>query len=146
MYCVNCGVKLADTEQQCPLCHTRVYHPDIVRENADSLYPKNKYPVAKRGSLLPQVIVSAVFLLPILIVFMCDMQINGRVTWSGYVMGALSMMYVWIVLPMWFKAPNPVVFVPCAFAAIELYLLYINQTTGGDWFLSFAFPVVGGSL
>ena len=30
MYCVNCGVKLAPTESVCPLCGTRVYHPDLV--------------------------------------------------------------------------------------------------------------------
>jgi hypothetical protein len=44
---------------------------------------------------------------------------------------------------MWFKKPNPVVFVPCDFAATALYLLYINIVTGGEWFLSFALPVVG---
>ena len=29
MYCVKCGVRLADTEKVCPLCATRVYHPDL---------------------------------------------------------------------------------------------------------------------
>mgnify|MGYP001071229356 CR=1 FL=1 len=27
MYCVNCGVELADSETVCPLCGTRVFHP-----------------------------------------------------------------------------------------------------------------------
>lgn len=47
------------------------------------------------------------------------------------------------VLPLWFKRPNPVIFVPVDFAAIILYLLYIDLATGGHWFLTFAFPVAG---
>ena len=29
MYCVKCGVELADSQRVCPLCGTRVFHPDI---------------------------------------------------------------------------------------------------------------------
>ena len=32
MYCVNCGVKLADTEQFCPLCGVKALHPDVERK------------------------------------------------------------------------------------------------------------------
>ena len=39
MYCVKCGVELADTENKCPLCGTSVYHPDIVRDKAEPTYP-----------------------------------------------------------------------------------------------------------
>ena len=35
------------------------------------------------------------------------------------------------------------IFVPADFAAIGLYLLYINFATGGHWFLTFALPVTG---
>ena len=41
MYCANCGVKLADTENRCPLCGTEAYHPDIERPEVDPLYPKD---------------------------------------------------------------------------------------------------------
>ena len=48
-----------------------------------------------------------------------------------------------ILLPMWFRHPNPVIFVPVDFVAVGLYLLYIDFAVGGHWFLSFAFPVTG---
>ena len=47
MYCVNCGVRLADTEKKCPLCETAVYHPDIKQSDARPTYPKGKYPKAQ---------------------------------------------------------------------------------------------------
>ncbi|MBE6680502.1 MAG: hypothetical protein E7598_08305 [Ruminococcaceae bacterium] len=143
MYCINCGVKLADTEHKCPLCGTTVYHPDISQVVADDLYPKNRRPVTQVSPLGALVIISCIFFLPIIITLLCDISVYGGVTWSGYVIFALALVYEVLVLPFWFKKPNPVIFVPCAFAATGLYLLYINFATGGDWFLSFAFPVVG---
>ena len=83
-------------------------------------------------------------LLAIVIVVLCDFRLSGGITWSGLVMGAILTGYVICILPTWFHNPNPVIFVPCGFAAIELYLLYINFFVGGDWFLSFAFPLAGG--
>lgn len=144
MYCVNCGVKLADTEKQCPLCGVVAFHPDIDRPEGERLYPQEKYPAPQVNSKAAVIVLSTFFLMPILITLLCDLQINGTVTWCGYVIGALLVGYVMLVLPLWFRKPNPVIFVPCSFAAVGLYVLYINQATGGDWFLSFAFPVVAG--
>lgn len=143
MYCVNCGVKLADTEEQCPLCGVTAYHPDIKREEGEPLYPQNKLPAPQVSSRGAQIITTAVFLLPLIITFQCDLQINRAVTWSGYVIGALITAYVIFVLPYWFNKPNPVVFCVCNYVAIGLYLMYINLAAGGDWFLSFALPVTG---
>lgn len=148
MYCVKCGVKLADSEAKCPLCKTRVFHPDIDREDGEKLYPAKKYPAKERKSYLLQVVLTVAFLLPAIIVLLCDLQYgksveSNGVNWSGYVIGALAVAYVEVILPTWFKKPNPVIFVPCTFVAIGLYLLYINLATNGDWFLRFAFPVVG---
>lgn len=144
MYCIKCGVKLADTEKQCPLCGTVVFHPDIQRPEGERLYPASRYPSNKVSPWGVLAVVTTLFLLPLLITLLCDLQINGKVTWSGFVMGALMVAYVMLVLPYWFKKPNPVIFVPCSFAAIGLYVLYIDLATNGGWFLSFAFPVVGG--
>ena len=43
MYCVNCGVELADSETVCPLCGTRVFHPDLPRKQAPSPYPADPH-------------------------------------------------------------------------------------------------------
>ncbi len=143
MYCVNCGVKLADTEKICPLCGTVVFHPDIQQPPAQRLYPGNS-PRQVAGSKGVQVLLTMFYLMPMLIVFLCDKQINGSITWSGYVIGALLLSYAVLILPRWFQKPNPVVFTPVSFLALGLYLLYINFQTQGNWFISFAFPVTGG--
>ena len=97
-----------------------------------------------KGSSTSKVICGAIiilFLFPAIVCFLADFQINHTINWSGYVLGALLIAYVAFALPMWFKKPNPVIFTPCTFATIILYLSYVNFATGGNWFLSFALPI-----
>ena len=144
MYCVNCGVKLGEAEKTCPLCATAVFHPDLPHPRGEPLYPADRPPVPQVSPRGGQIILTALFLIPLLICLQCDLLVKGSITWSGYVTGALITAYVVAVLPMWFRRPNPAVFCPVSFLAAGLYLLYINQVTTGDWFLSFALPVTAG--
>ncbi len=144
MYCIKCGVELSDGEVRCPLCKTEVVHPDYKNKEKDSLYPEGVMPKKSAGIKLGQILITVAFFLALSIVVLCDIQFNHSITWSGYVIGALVLGYVVFVLPNWFYAPNPVIFVPCGFAAAILYLLYIAIVTSGKWFLPFAFPVAGG--
>ena len=144
MYCIKCGVKLADTEKKCPLCNTTVYHPELSQADGKPLYPENKMPKVNNGSKVLQGAVIILFFIPLLICFFADMSPDGALGWFGYVAGASVVAYVVFALPLWFRKPNPVIFIPCDFAAAALYLLYINESTNGNWFLSFALPIVGG--
>ena len=143
MYCVKCGVKLADTEKMCPLCGTKVYYPDLTQGGSNNIYPKRKYPTPEEQALGLPIFLTAVFLVPLLTVLFCDLRFSDAITWSGIVAGAMSLIYLMFVLPLWFKNPHPVVFVPCSFGAIGLYLFYINWFVDGRWFLSFALPILG---
>lgn len=142
MYCINCGVRLADTEKHCPLCGTAVYHPELKQPQGEPQYPLYRYPGLPENPKAALFLITGLFLLPILITLPCDFLLNGRLTWFGYVAGGLGVSYVSFVLPWWFQKPNPTIFVPCSFLAAGLYLLYINLASGGHWFLSFAFPLV----
>lgn len=143
MYCVNCGVKLGEAEKICPLCGVVVFHPELPRPNGEALYPAQSLPAKQVNRRSAQIILTALFLLPLVITLQCDLLINRTVTWSGYVAGALVLGYTVLVLPNWFAKPNPVIFVPIDFVVLGVYLLYIDLVTGGGWFLSFALPLVG---
>ncbi|MBQ8769052.1 MAG: hypothetical protein IJZ15_05365 [Oscillospiraceae bacterium] len=144
MYCIKCGVKLADTEKKCPLCNTTVCHPDFENTGKQPLYPSNKMPKTDSGAKGLNGAVIILFLIPLVVCLFADLSLDGKLEWFGYVAGALVAAYIAFALPLWFRKPNPVIFVPCNFVSTGLYLLYINFATDGDWFLSFAFPVVGG--
>ena len=128
MYCVKCGVELADSEKKCPLCGTPVFHPDIPRNLSDPPFPPDRRirpeDVNRSGILF---VLTVAALLPALLCLLCDWRINGTLVWSGYAAGAIGLLYIVILLPMWFRHPNPVIFVPVDFVAVGLYLLYINM-------------------
>lgn len=141
MYCISCGVKLADTETVCPLCRTVV--PVERPETAQPLYPR-RAPAARLSPHTAQYAATAAVLLAAIICFLCDWKVDGRFGWSGYVLGGLVVGYVCLLLPSWFQKPNPVIFVPCGFAAAAGLLLYICLSVGADWYLPFALPVCVG--
>lgn len=105
MYCVNCGVKLSDTEKRCPLCQTAVYHPDLPLRDAEPLYPEGLGPGPQLNSLTMQSIITATYLIAILVSLVCDLQIGSGIVWAGYVIGGLLLSYVVLILPLWFKNP-----------------------------------------
>lgn len=143
MYCIKCGVELGDSEKKCPLCGLAVYHPEL-RQNTDAEppYPKfvNKNEKVSRFGFMMAVIL--LFVIPVLLTLVCDISINEKITWSGYAVGGLLLGYIIIVLPIWFNRPNPVIFVPVDFAVVALYLLYIDLSCGGKWFLTLALPLI----
>lgn len=145
MYCVKCGVELADSEKSCPLCGTKVICPEgMTRTDKESPYPPHPGKITegltKLGALF---ILSFAFAIPLIICLLADLDLNGQLNWSGYVAFSLVLLYTVFVLPLWFNKPNPVIFVPIGFLATGILLLYINLKTGGDWFLPFALPTVG---
>ena len=142
MYCVKCGVELADSEKKCPLCHTPIYFPEYVPNEAERPYPRFEKPetVNPRGIYF---ILSFAFIIAAVISFVCDLNMGNGISWAGYVIGGIGLFYVLFILPGWFKKYNPAIFIPVDFAAIGIYLLYINYATGGKWFLTFALPITG---
>lgn len=142
MYCIKCGIELTEGQAICPICKTKVCHPDFPPDPSLATYPPRPFQSDTynyRGLMFVITILSGLLaVLPIVL----EWLLFENITWSGYVCGGLVLFYVLIVLPRWFRNPNPVIFIPCGFAAIAGYLLYICLASHGKWFLSFAFPVV----
>ncbi len=146
MYCIKCGVELQNGVERCPLCGLRVYHPDLSQNGADPKpYPRYTEGAEKvrRGGLL--FVITMLLIIPVLICFLTDLKMNGKVTWSGFAAGGLLICYVSICLPLWFRKNRSVIFFPIAAACAMAVTLYVCLKTDGHWFLSFAFPV-GGAL
>ena len=139
MYCVKCGVKLGEGVRECPLCQTPVlYHEDADRTVSYS----DRYPAEQRHArYLILALLTALMAAAGLICLILCLRTFGRVYWSGYVLMGLALAWVILILPFWFPRWHPLIFLPIDFAAVCGFLLYVCASTGGNWFLSFAFPV-----
>jgi len=146
MYCVNCGVRLQEGEEACPLCGTAV--PAVVKPEARPAYP-DRYPlVQKKSRALVVWLLTAVMAAVGLGCLVFCLRTMHRAAWSGIVLMSLALCWVWFLFPMLFDRYWPMFFVPLDVACLAGFLLYICWKTGGRWFLSFAFPVtmIAGTL
>ena len=143
MYCIKCGAKLSDGQKVCPICETEVYHPcfPFAEENTYPKIPFESEEINRKGLLF---VITMLFLVPLLLPIFLELDWRSDVSWSGYVAGGTLIFYNMFIMPYWFKKPNPVIFTPITFALIIGLLLFICFKTDGNWFMSFAFPVVGG--
>lgn len=142
MYCIRCGAELSAGQTLCPLCNTRVAHPDIPNE-PNPTYPKKDFPseqVNRKGVLF---VLTILYLIPLTLPILFELSFHHEIDWSGYVTGGVILFYLFFLLPAWFERPNPTIFVPVNFAAVLLFLFYVNFALGGSWFFSFALPVAG---
>lgn len=143
MYCVNCGVRLADSETVCPLCGIAAYHPDLPTPDAIPPYPGTGGPKLRPVQGILPFFLTVLILLAAITVTAVDLSLSPGLTFSGYALGSLGLFYVLFILPAWFHRPNPIFLILADTAAIEVFLLVIDLVTQGGWFLSFAFPVAG---
>ncbi|MBO4914437.1 MAG: hypothetical protein J5449_04445 [Oscillospiraceae bacterium] len=143
MYCVKCGVRLQDGAAKCPLCSTPVWNPDGAESGKtypDTLPPRYKETI--HGVLF---IITMLCAVSVSVCLAICLRLYGTVSWSGYVALGVVLFYIVALLPAWFRHPIAEVFVPIDHAAAALYVLYICLKTGGNWFMSFAFPVIVAS-
>ena len=140
MYCVKCGVKLQEGTEKCPLCGTPVWNPDGL--SAESTYSSRMPDKAYDRDPLAAFLTVLTVLASVAVSTIC-LVLYGKLGWGAIVLASLLLFFVIAVLPVWFRDPNPVIFLPIDTLALELFLLFICRRTGGHWFMSFAFPCVG---
>ena len=144
MYCVKCGVRLDDSLDRCPLCGTPVWRPEEAQDQDRAF--SSIFPEKHRNERLTVVaFLTAVALLAAFITLRICLRIYGGIVWSGYAMLGIALFYVIAILPLWFRRPNPMIFLPVDHAAIAGFLLYASWASGGHWFLSFGSPVTAMS-
>lgn len=143
MYCVFCGVELQKGVKACPLCGTKVCHPEIEEQPEALPYPEYRAGSGTVKRLAYMLVLSLLFLIPMVICLLIDLQMDLAISWSGYVIGGELVLYGAFCFPRWFKHPNPVIFFPVSMVVNLLFVLYICMENGGQWFLPFAFPVWG---
>lgn len=139
---MKCGVQLSEGQTVCPICETRVYHPDLTVKD-EPTYPKIPFESEEFNRKGLMFVITMIFLVPFILPVLLELGWHSEVSWSGYASGGTLIFYTAFVMPFWFKRQNPVIFTPIVFALTLGLLLFICYETSGNWFMSFAFPVAG---
>ncbi len=151
-YCVNCGVKLEDSEAKCPLCGVEVVNP------ASPPPEKRPYPYPRRIEAIDNRVDRKIFTYVALIaalipcgitIFYDAMGTDGGLSWSLYVAGALALALICVLLPVRYRGLTGTHCVAIDSIAAALYVLLIERLSGGGWFVPLGLPlcaVAGAAL
>ncbi len=144
-YCVECGVKLGEAEEKCPLCETVVQNPiHPYNPRAPKPFPvrtKEQNLQIDRRYLLG--LISTAMLLPAGLSMVIDLFFGGRITWSIYPIGALVLLFVAMAVPILIKRHR--IYITIGMDAVVLlgYLKMVELLSGSQgWFSPVAFPVI----
>lgn len=148
-YCVNCGVELDASAEECPLCNTPVWNPrEMVNQSmrtfqeSQTPFPKEKSQVeaVKRkdiGLLLSMVVLASAITCGVL-----NALVFPGTLWSLSVIGACAILWV-IMIPVVIYKKLPVylfLFFDGAVVAIYLYMLTFQVGSAG-WFWGLGLPI-----
>jgi len=100
-YCVNCGVKLADYHEKCPLCDTKVLNPNAKIDPQTRDFPKYREHIkssepAHMKQMLAGTIISFASTIYIVVLLMINYLVNKEISWS--MIPILSLVYLWFVI------------------------------------------------
>ena len=147
-YCVKCGVELSDGAKKCPLCDTVVILPEEMKKEKRVAEIIPIFPLANPGNM-PQAnkksileLISLIFFLPIPVLLLCDINIDDGITWSGYAVGGIFLLYIYLVFPFIPKKGNAVVSILADWVCTMAYVFYIERMAEGEWFVRFAAPLI----
>lgn len=139
-YCVNCGVKLGNSEKKCPLCNTVVINPNKKEGNNELLYSSviEKYKIIN----FKYIAKISFFILTVLalITVICNLIIMHTISWSIYVVFSTICL---ISCLSYLCLKNTYISHTIIFFSIELLLFVISYLNKGlHWFMYLVLPFV----
>ena len=143
-YCVNCGVELEKSLQQCPLCHTPVINPkELKSPYSVPPFPRDKGKVEEADRKDAAIFITIVLIATALGCGMLNWLIYSRTLWSVPVIGACFVFWVIMIPFCIYQEASIYLSVLLDGVAMGLYLYMITwMTQENRWFDDLGLPIV----
>ncbi|MHC1786910.1 MAG: DUF6320 domain-containing protein [Christensenellales bacterium] len=144
-YCVHCGVALAASEKDCPLCGTLVQNPVCAWQKPEEMpYPETiEIQKAHIDRRYARQLVAMILAVPAVIVLLIDLVDGGGVGWSLIVSASLCLAYCWIIVPLLFKFSKPYAYILIDVLSLCGFLLLVALLTQGlSWYIGLVLPLL----
>jgi len=149
-YCVECGVKLDDSCNRCPLCQTLVINPNDYEQKDFVPKATSPFPIT-RGEVEPSdktdfaILLSVILGTTALTCFLLNWLVFHGTWWSFYIIGICAVLWVLIFPPITYKKITIYSYLLMDYVSITLFLLLISiQFSNGSWFFPIALPIITG--
>lgn len=142
-YCVNCGVELDTAITACPLCGTKVYHPDRP-ESADAVppYATVKGTVETVRAKEFTILMTIIFMTTAIVCLLLNLFFIPLGHWSFYVAGICCALWVFFI-PLFFPQKTGI-YVNAALdgLSIALFLALISYLhPNNHWYVHIGLPI-----
>lgn len=143
-YCVNCGVELEASLQECPLCHTPVINlKEIGKEFPPSPYPENKGQVEEVKQKDLGILLTVVLTATGGTCLLLNLLVFNRFLWSLLVIGICICLFVFTFPLVYYRKMPPALSLLADGAAVAVYLYMIAYLTPSTaWFWQLGLPIV----
>lgn len=144
-YCVHCGVELAQSEPDCPLCGTKVVNPAKAWEKPEQMPYPDVLDIrhARVDRRYARQLVAILLMIPAFTVLLIDFLDGQALRWSPYVLGAMGMLYCWLAVPLLFRFRRPYPYIAIDVLSLCAFLLLVALMTDGlHWFLGVILPAL----
>lgn len=135
-YCVQCGVKLSDYHEKCPLCDTEVINPNrpVLRANTD--YPDYHVVNEKESKRVKQYVTGIILSLQAfvysVVVFLVDWLTGDGITWSLIPIMSLTLLWITVAYPFFRKKNTFFRLFTYDSIAVIVYIMLLNFTISGN--------------
>ena len=145
-YCVNCGVELAESAKNCPLCSTEVINPNKKSDTVEQQTPfaDDMHIPAGVKSRLAGLIITVIMLIPNIVCGLTNALIFKQSFWSLYVMSTSLLLWLVFVLPL-FKKNKKTYFMWGADTLGAIFYGYFFFAMGQsdmNWFIKLYLPII----
>lgn len=143
-YCVNCGVELEASLQECPLCNTPVWNPkEVKKENTAPPFPKEKGQVEvvnrKDFGILLSVVVGATAL----VCGLLNLYLIPSIPWSLTIIGVCVIIWVMMIPTVIYRKLHIYLSLLLDGGAVVVYLYMLTyMTRSSGWFWGLGLPIV----
>ena len=139
-YCVNCGVKLKQSEKVCPLCNTKVINPNNLK---DKFTPAYSQVVEKHKGINKKYLcelITVVLICAAIITVLCDLIFTGNITWSIYVIVSILFLDSKLSFILYKNKFIPLIIDLFATETLIYVIAYLNN--GLHWFYYLVCPFI----
>lgn len=144
-YCVNCGVELDATLEKCPLCATKVYHPDKeTLVDAEQTFPKKKGEVENVSKKEGVIFVSVLFLTIAITCALLNVLVYNTNWWSVPVCGICITLWIFFMAAIFCEKITVYGMLLLDAIAIGNCMFLISLiTSSNQWFTAIGIPILG---
>lgn len=143
-YCVNCGVKLEDTLNRCPLCNTPIVNPaELKKAGAIPPFPVENGEIENVKSKDGAIVLTVAFATTSLSFALLNLLVFNQNLWSIPIIGLCAFLWVVLFPIILFKNLPAYAFIIMDAFALAGYLFLISLMTESKvWLTDLALPIV----